>query len=271
MEKLFIPQTHAFYDYLTLAGLSSQQALLYESLLKTGPRPASKVAKDTHIERVIAYRVLDQLLSLNLVIKKDEPGKVAVFEAAHPSRLEELAERKEKEAKTAKDSLHAVLPDLSSAYNLSIGKPGVRFYEGLEGIKMVVADTLSAQGEVLQYLDAEELESRFPKEYEFYTKKRLMLKIKKRILVRDTEYARKKQWPVSGTTTLRFLPTTQAFQALMYIYDNKIGFMTLDPNRLVGIIIEDKILADMNRVLFETLWVQGAELNVGVASSVPTS
>jgi len=252
-----LPQFSTYHESLILLGLTSDQALIYEFLLKNGPKTASTIALETHIERTLVYKVMEKLIELNVVIKKDEQGTVALFEAAHPERIQELAEKREGQAKAAKETLSALSEQMKMEYNLAIGKPGVRFFEGLSGVERVVTDTFTTQGEILQYLDMDALDTQFTHESILYTKRRIALHIPKRLLVRDTPFARDNSMVTDTYTHYKLLHTSDVFKALTYIYDNKVAYITLDPNRLIGIIIEDEIIAHMHRVLFNCLWEQG--------------
>lgn len=251
-----IPQNHTYYEYLILAGLSPQQALVYESLIKTGARPASKIANDVHIERVIAYRVLDQLLELNLAIKKDGPGKVAMFEAAHPSRLEELVSKREQQAKLAGEQLRGVIHSLTSDYSLSIGKPGVQFFEGKDGVWEVLKDSLTARDVIYSYADIESIEKYIKEINNKYAAARERLKIKKQGIVLDTQFNRKilASYHKTVTNTKLIQYDAPPFASIMQIYDGKISYITLEPTRMLGIIISDPNVYAMHKWLFEWSW-----------------
>jgi hypothetical protein len=64
-----------------------------------------------------------------------------VVAAEGPEHLVELFERRRK--------LDTIPPDLKSLYSRSLTKPRVRFYEGLEGIKLVLNDTLTVRDKML--------------------------------------------------------------------------------------------------------------------------
>lgn len=246
----------SYEQTLVQAGLTTEQASIYEVLIKNGALPAGKIHQKTPYKRGLVYKVLEQLEDIGLIAKKDELGKVAVFEPAHPLKLKELAEKKEEQAKTAQKSLAGVLDTMTSEFNLAIGKPGVQFYEGMEGVKRLAEDTLTATDEILQYLDLDALESKFAKESEYYTKKSINLKIKRRILVRNSPLVQKEDLTSEEGIEYRILNTEQPFNAVTYIYSNKTASITLDPNRLMSVIIEDEIIANMNRILFNLLWEQ---------------
>lgn len=124
-----------YVQTLTQAGLTKEQAQIYEVLIKNGPLPASRIHHKTPFKRGLVYKLLDQLADAGLVAKKDEVGKVSIFEPAHPLKLVELAEKKEEQARNAQTALESIIDSLTSEFNLAVGKPGIRTYEGLIGIK----------------------------------------------------------------------------------------------------------------------------------------
>ncbi len=139
----------SYTQELTRLGLSPEQASIYEYLLKEGPSPASRIAKTSTLKRGLAYKVLDQLIEIGLVTKKDAPGAVAVFEPLHPGKLAELVALRQKEAENAAAVLSTHLGSLVSLFNLVSGKPGVSFYEGLDGVKRIYDDILDTGQDVL--------------------------------------------------------------------------------------------------------------------------
>ncbi len=263
-QHMNIPHSHTYFEHLTLAGLTDQQALVYESLLKSGASTASKLASAVQMERVIAYRILDQLLELELVVKKDEPGKVALFEANHPRHLEELIARREKEAQTAKESLAAVMGTLSSEYNLSVGKPSVQFFEGLEGIRTVAFDNLTAKGEILAYLDMSVIQAHLKDLNDEYVKVRRRLKIKKRNLVNDSlenrAYLADYHRDITDIRLVDRVHSPMQFKSMLQIYDNKISYMTFEKDKYIGVIIEDAHIAELHRQLYEFTWEKARAL-----------
>lgn len=124
------------------AGFSAHQAAVYSFLIKNGPRQASAIARAVHITRTLVYRILDELIKLGLVEKADKKGEVSKFIPAHPIKLKEITEKRKEEADRAGVIIESVVHKLSSEYNLVSGKPGVRFFEGLEGLKSIYNDIL---------------------------------------------------------------------------------------------------------------------------------
>lgn len=254
------PQT-SYLPYLTQAGLDQDQATIYECLIKNGQLPAGKISQKTPIKRGLVYKILETLTEMGLVIKHEEPKKVAVFEPAHPLKLKELAEKKEEQAKSAQDVLSSILPVLTSDFNLASNKPGFQYFEGLEGVKRVAEDSLHSKTEILSYIDNEAV-NLYLKDFNVeYSRRRNALQVKKRMLAKDSEYirARAKTFDQS-TTEVRTINVPTPFATVMQIYDNKISYITLDPKRMISVLIEDQHIAQMHRMLFEQTWTTSTPL-----------
>ncbi len=123
-------------------GLDTEQIIVYEYLLKNGKSKAREITKNTPLKRGLVYKVLDELVTMKIVEKNDSEGAVSTFEALHPSALKTLAESKVREAQNAQNHLEHDLGTFISMYNLANNKPGIEFYEGLEGIKKIYNEIL---------------------------------------------------------------------------------------------------------------------------------
>src|SRR3989344_2315482 len=248
-----------YEQHLEQAGLTPHQAALYEAFIKRGAMPASRAAREANVPRTLAYSVLKQLKTMGLIDKKEDKGKVATFAAAHPLKLQERAEEAKKRSEEALTALSGALPDLLSAYNLSIGKPGVRFFEGMLGMKQVLDDSLTAKEPILSYGDLAAIHKYIPEVNATYVKERARRKIAKRGFAPDTPENRSFIDAYTGEfeklTETKFIPCDQApFKTIMQIYDNKVSYLSLGDDNLMGIIIEDPRIYQMHKTLFEHLW-----------------
>ncbi|MDX9893502.1 MAG: helix-turn-helix domain-containing protein [Patescibacteria group bacterium] len=132
-----------YEQHLKQAGLSKEQAEIYELLIKKGPQKAGKISQKTTLKRGLVYKILEQLVDFGLVEKIEKEGQIATFIPAHPLKLRELAQKQEQQAKDAQLALAGVLPSIISDFNLVSGKPGVRFFEGASGLKQIYDDILA--------------------------------------------------------------------------------------------------------------------------------
>lgn len=247
---------------ITDTGLTKEQAIVYETLLKLGELPASKIAKaipsEQKLSRPLVYKVLEELIELDLAEKYDAGNQVAQFAPKHPVAITKVIEAEKERIERTKKQFLATAGQLSSLFNLSVGKPGVQFYEGKDGVWEVLMDTITATEEILTYADLEAIAKHVPDLNAEYSTLREERGIKKRGLVIDSPEARKFLTSYTGDVTkTKLIKTTQAvvpFQTIMQIYDNKVSYITLTDAYLVGIIITDQFIANTHKYLFESMW-----------------
>ncbi len=242
---------------LEKAGLTTNQALVYELLLREGQSKASKISQKSPIKRGLVYKVLDELVDLKLAKKEDPDGAVATFTAEHPDALRQLITQRQAEVERAQSGMEQLLPQLTSEFNLAMGKPGVRFYEGEEGVKKVWWDSLETDQEIYTYLDLEAVGQHFAKLNTAYFKERQRRNISKKAITNDSAFNREflKDYD-KALTRVRLMKNSAAdFSAVtMHIYANKISYTRLSGRTMIGLIIEDPLIYQMHRMLFEAQW-----------------
>ncbi|MBP9749582.1 MAG: hypothetical protein KBD21_02535 [Candidatus Pacebacteria bacterium] len=250
-------------------GLSKVQAVVYEVLLKLGESPASTITKaiprDMTISRPLVYRALEELIELELASKLDVTGKVARFIPKHPVAITKVIDAQRERIERTKKQFITTQGKLSSLFNLTVGKPGVQFYEGEDGVWEVLMDSLTASEEILAYSDLDAIRKYIPELNAEYATLREEKGVKKRALVIDSPETRKFLQSYNPTYTKQKLIKTAegvtAFQTTVQIYDNKISYITLTDEYFVGIIVTDQHIADTQRFLFESLWnLSGGEI-----------
>lgn len=249
---------------LTQAGLSEEQALTYQALLDKGSQKASNLAQWTGIKRGLTYKVLTELENMGLVEKKEPATGVATFFPMHPNSLLATIDHKKESLDRTRENLSQSLSLLASKYNLQNSKPNVQFFEGKQGVVRVLDDSLTTQGEVLTYLNLDTVKKYFAAENDAYVKKREQKKIKKRVIACinkaaidfiNDKYANDPEYFV--VTDVRFIETPiNDFQAAMQLYDNKVGLITIASDNLIGTIIDDERISQMQKSMFEALYTQ---------------
>lgn len=241
-----------FEQVLTQAGLTENQSLIYEILIKNGSLSAGAVYKKTPMKRGLVYKILDELTDLKLVEKKEEPQKVAIFTPVHPLKIKELAKEREEKAQDAQIALEGILPKIISDFNLTIGKPGVRFFEGLDGIKQVLEDTLITNQEkrIFSYSDAAGYATYLKNwDLNYYALKRKELGIKEQMIVPNNPIGltHMYNYPAMEVTEIIFVDhKTYPFATDINIYDGKVSFVTFSEKIHIGVIVE-------NREIFQTM------------------
>jgi len=260
-----------FEQVLTQTGLSANQATVYEVLLREGVITASKISQKTPLKRGITYKILDELVALGLVQKTDVPGKVATFTAQHPAALRDMVAQRETEANRAKEVINQLIPQLASEYNLALNKPGVRFFEGREGFRTALEDSLNATETIYTYADLESVLKYVADIDEAYLKKRITRQVPKRLLLADTSLTREFMGKnVTDFTETKFLPAAlKPFKTGMQIYNGKVAYFTMRPNNIIAVIVEDQDLYQMHRNIFDFFWASALATTTAAKKTTP--
>lgn len=247
-------------DLFIELGLSQNEAIVYEYLLINGDSLAGDIIKKTPLKRGVIYNALSDLVKKGL-IKQGKIGKIQSFSPNHPDKLREYTEKREKELKKAEISLESQMPILLSSFNLISNQPGVRIYEGKDGLAKVLNDSLSSKTEILTYADIYGMEKYLGRANDKYVEKRKQLNIKKRGIVPDTEYAKKYLENYDKSVTdIRFIDAKKYPLFLeMEIYDNKVSFMTFSDKKLIGVIIDNVEIYKTQKSIFEIVWDSAKE------------
>jgi len=244
-----------FNDLLAPLGLNNGETKVYSALLQNGPQTGRQLTVGSNLSRTNIYNIVANLEKKGL-IEQTKNGKKTLFSPLHPNKLENLIENKEKQLKHAKTTLISNLPELVSKYNLAIGKPGIKFFEGEKGIQKILEDSLTSKEEILTYMDIESIVKHIDSINKDYVKKIDKAGIKKRAILLDTPFARKYLQNCHKKITNIKLITYDAppFQTIMQIYDNKISYITLTDKAMLSVIIEDPNIYKMHKYIFEYLW-----------------
>lgn len=242
---------------LVLLGLSEDQAAIYQCLLERGFIKAGKIPEYTGVKRGLAYKVLDQLIELNLVKKHGDDSSVARYAPLSPERLEDFVNEKLTIAKNHQDIFDGLYGNLKSQFNLLSGRPSVKYFEGTEGVVKMLEDSLDTQDIMYTYGDAESVYEHFAEINEKHSKDRKNHGIRKCILMTDNAAGKKamaaaKKDPLTDIKLIK--KESIPIGAVTEIYDNKVSFFTLSDIGQSGVLIEDRQIAKMQKFIFEALF-----------------
>lgn len=236
-------------------GLTEQEATIYEIMLELGETRAKEIYQRSPYKRGLVYKILDNLIEKNLLTRIEKPNAVSTFRVEHPDKINDLVEAEERKVRHYKKSIQSLMPELISNYNLAFNKPGIKFYEGEEGIKKVINDNLHSQTDVYTYADMEEVDKYIKKINDEYATKRDRLKLQKKILLVDSDYTKRVlETYQKSNIEIKFVKKASHFSTIMQIYDNKVSYVTLLPDKMIGVIINDTNIYQMHKTLFESMW-----------------
>jgi len=236
-------------------GFDPSEAEIYVILQQNGELDVPAVLQKTNMSRASVYDSLNFLYSKDLIeYRKD--GRRAFYKPAHPNQLFGLLEQKKRESALLNKEMEQSISDLTGMYNLSQNKPGVRFFEGKEGFREALYDSLNAQETIRTFVDLDAVAKYVEDINVEYVKKRQKQEKSKKLLILDTPSSRaylKRQGP--DQTDARFLPKNMnPFRTGMQIYDNKISYFTLRKDNIMAVIIDDPDIYQMHKSIFDFLW-----------------
>ena len=237
-----------------LLGLSETEGKVYISLLELGGGFVSVIARRANIPRVNCYHTLENLAKKGLVsfITKD---KGRYFSAESPQKLINTLEEKTKYARK-------LLPELLSITNALAFKPKIKYFEGAEGIKNILEDTLTAKKELFGYSNLKGASELFGDYIKDYALQKMVLGIKTRMICPSSEesfgYVKKyypENFPHELMEILFVNPREFWFEHEITIYDDKVAVISLDKEELIGMIFESHVYARSQKAIFNLAWL----------------
>lgn len=234
-------------DVLVDLGLSAKESRVYLAGLELGPSPASEIASRAKINRVSCYDVLEKLLKRGFFSSYNQ-NKVKFFNAMDPDEIRNTYRQKYMNLKSA-------LPDLRRLHGKT-SHPRVRYYEGLEAVKKIYADTLTSKTEILNYADSKLIREHWPSYDDEYVSERVKRKIFLRGICPKDEHGE----IVASENKMRYreirlvAPGKFSFANEINIYDDKVSIISFGKDALLGMIIESPEIADTQRAIFVMAW-----------------
>lgn len=122
-------------------GLNKTQAKAYLALVRNGTLTPPALATITGETRTNAYTVLDKLVEFGLA-KKADKNKKLVYSVENPVALEKLAVKHRNEALQRERQVKDAMPTLLNYFYTYSEQPGVRFFQGKDGIEEIYKDQL---------------------------------------------------------------------------------------------------------------------------------
>jgi len=230
-------------------GLAEKEIDVYWAILELGQAHVLDIAQKSGVPRATVYGILEKLSKEDLISSIIQ-GKRRYWLAEDPRKITQKIKEKEKK-------INSFLPELEKIYLQSTHRPVIRVYEGAKGIIKMLDDifqTVPRGGSFDVILNAYDEFQILGEAYFNHVKERSKRKIKIRAIAEPSEFT--KNWPKEVKKYLRqykFLPRGQKFLVSYHIYGNKVSMFSLQWP-VVGVIIENKEIADMEKMQFEYMW-----------------
>jgi sugar-specific transcriptional regulator TrmB len=240
---------------LARAGLEEKSAEVYLILLEHGESTMDEILLHTPLSRTTVYDVLPELMASEYVSYKKD-GRNALYSAVHPNKLFSLVEEKKREVSLLENEMSSTIQSLAGTFQLANNKPGVRFFEGEEEIETALMRTLSPGTEILTFVHGKNIDTYIPNINKRYITARIQKQLHKRIISSDTPHvARPVDELRNAYTEKKFIDeSSYPFDASVQIYGDAVLYLTITAEQKTGFIIEDPVIAQFHKSLFEFIW-----------------
>lgn len=238
-------------------GLNETEIKVYLALLPLGTVPASVVAIRLGMPRSTAKYTCQQLVDWGLVTKTNK-NHTFLFAAKDPESLYNILEKQKQEISQKEGEVSKILTELKKIYNPHTIIPKIRFFEGPENINKMLQDVLD---------DAKPLYGALNMEVDFppliasyiwntYIPERKRMFFPSWMLFNDNDLTRdyRKEDLDMNRISLLVPEKDFPFKICFHIYGDKVAFYSYEPTDLVGVIIEDSFIRDMQFSLFKLAW-----------------
>ncbi len=228
-------------------GISGNLYRVYRAAIELGEVPVSELAASTGLARTTTYDAVLRLEEEGLLRIEGADRKRHVVAHDPSVLLEYVAARRV--------MVTEMMPELRSMYNQAKGKPKTRFYEGAEGIRTVLWDSLNASVSLRATFSMSELrEVPGLEEINRYRDARIAKGISMRVIrsrSRDTDDI----WPASEAELreLRWAPAGTSVAMTTLIYGNCVAMIS-SKRENYGLIIESAEYAQHHSMLFDAFW-----------------
>lgn len=243
-------------NHLKSFDLNPQETDIYLECLKIGAVSVQELARRLRQNRVTVHSRIEQLIKKGLLVETRRKKKRLIM-AEDPDVLYKIVQKKKNELNLLESNLDQVVKLLNSVQIVDAHIPSVKFYEGVEGFKRMLEETLTAKDgvRVFTYVD---LFSRLvdPDYLEDYFRRRSAKGIHTKLIFPPCDFANRvnrkaKEYKIE----IRLLPPELTWKSGFFSWNDCVSLKSFTEGRLTCTIIENKDIADFIRnIVFELIW-----------------
>lgn len=253
----------SFETELKKIGLQDKGAAVYLACLELGPSPVQQISRKAKVVRATTYVVLESLMQQGLVTRYKE-GKKTLFSAEPPRQLMRLLEKQKEAIEDREHHLQELLPQLQVLMRGDGESPTVRYFagrEGLHAIRQEIVRYTESGDTIYNFTPADFLVGVFPDNEDTHLAQRVAKKIHAKTIFTTKSEKVKKRWlseELSRYSARKYV-SPEKFPSMggLTIYRDRVAFGSYT-GKLMGVIIESSVMANMMHSLFELAWA-GAE------------
>lgn len=233
-------------EILRELGLNEREAKVYLTLLKEKISTASKLAKQSKLNRTTTYLELENLMKMGLVSYVIKDSK-RYYRSAPPERFIDILEDK-------RNKFEMILPKLKEI-RPSIQPFSIEVFEGKEGIKTFYQDLYNNAKEFLVFGATGKATEVLQYSYPHFLDKFIKKNIKERALANSQSREIMESHPKSHFKA-KYLPEKYVADVTTVIYNGKVAIQSLQEENIYVIVVSDKLLYKSYKNYFEFMWAQ---------------
>jgi sugar-specific transcriptional regulator TrmB len=249
-------------------GLKDKEAAVYLSCLESGSSPVQNVARKAKVVRATTYVVLEALMQKGLVTRYKE-GKKTMFSAEPHRQLMRLLEKERENIDEKQHDLEQLLPELQILMRASGGRPSVRYFAGIEGLRAIRREMVmySKPGDTwYNFTPMDHLDAVFGRGELLYTHQRVAKKIKgKTIFTTKSKKLRDEILTEANSDNYseRRFVSSDVFPSNsgLTIFRDRVAIGSFT-GKVGGVIIDSSDMADMMKSVYKLAWQGATEANI---------
>jgi sugar-specific transcriptional regulator TrmB len=245
------------FSYLKLVGFSSDEVLLFTTLLKKGALTVLQLSRETYIERTKIYNLVEKLIKDGLLEERLD-YKRRYVKACDVTKIELILRDKIESLNYLNKNFSNFMSKINLLNN-SVSPTEIKFYRGIDGIKQQLWNALSAKKEILSFSYRNFIEIVGFKFFDSWA-----AEFERRNLVnkevRSDEYVSSEAQPSAQTRPfngdiLRYLPNDLLnIQLAMDIYNDTVALYNWNKGEVFGVEIVNKQFAELQKQFFQRYW-----------------
>lgn len=237
-------------------GCTEREVKIYVKCLQMGSASVQEISRKLKQNRVTVHSAIEQLIEKGFATESRK-GKRRLIVAEEPDILYKIIQRKKNELTLIEANVDYAVKLLQSVRSEEIGRPTVKLYEGVDGFKRMLEETLTAKNDVLVFTYVDLFSKLLGIEYlEDYFVRRAAKGIHTRLIFPPCEFAERvnkkaKQYKIQ----IRLMPKSLKWRSGFFAWNNCVSLKSFTEGRLTATIIENQDIAHfMRNVVFELIW-----------------
>lgn len=231
-------------------GLNETESVVYLDIIGNPDSTAFEIHKRTSLPKTSVYHIIENLNKRGLIDIWKKNG-VSYFSSDNPKKL--LNDIKEKES-----LIEEIIPELINLSSKSKNKDTVKFYEGEDGVKIVMRDSLyyCEKFGIKEMLTAatEEFSIKTPRFINKWVEDREKMKIFVKMLIPNESKNIPKGFETNKWRETKLLPENFNLSGIINIYGDRVDLFSIRNNKMTAVVIESQEYTTLLKSFFLIAW-----------------